>query len=169
MALNPENIKFYQCETWTEGTTHGGGISATEIPDATLENVFDNIDPEEHESGDTEYRKIYCKNENTDLWPEVLVWISQFTPWTYDEISICVDQATWTDTQTDAEGYTFYQPDSKTHLDAKHPNVYLSGVLQNSAGNVEQDQCFPIWIKRVVDPTTEGYTNNSAKITCGSE
>lgn len=167
--LDLANIKRYQCENWPEGPTHGGGRGTTEIIDATLENIFDHIQPEEAQAGDTEYRKIYIRNQNADTWPDVKVWISQFTPWTEDEIWINVGDATWTDTQADAFSYTFYQPDSKSHADAHHPNVYDdAGVLQNNFGNVGENQCFPIWLKRVVNPTTQGYTNNSAKIACGS-
>lgn len=166
MTLDPLLIKVYQCLTWSEGDTHGGGISAVEIVDGVLENVFDNVQSDEKPS--TEFRKIYFKNENDQEWPDVLVWISQFTLFSEDEIWICVDQATFTDTQAEASSYTYYQPDSKSHTDCKHPNVYNdAGELQNSLGNVPAGCCFPVWLKRVVNDTDLGFTDNSAKIKCG--
>jgi hypothetical protein len=88
MSVKASLIKFFQCATWTEGAAHGGGIGAVEISSGSLNNIFDDVSDAERVSGDTDYRKIYVKNENADTWADVKAWIAQFTESEDDEISI---------------------------------------------------------------------------------
>jgi len=150
MALLAENIKFYQPQTWAEGDTHGGDINtAAEIPASGLNNVFDNVSDAERQAGDTDYRKIYIRNENDQDWTNVKAWIEQFTPATNDEIWITAS-GTNSDTTADASSYTFVQPS-----DISDANVQDLGTLAASGGYHH------LWLKRVVDAGGAGYTNNS--------
>lgn len=89
MVVDPDNIKIYRCANWTEGTTHGGGIdTGNEIPDATPQNVFDNVTDQERIDGDTEYRKVFFRNENADNWANLLGKIDSNTPATNTNITI---------------------------------------------------------------------------------
>ena len=89
MAVDAANIKFYQCATWAEGDTHGGDIDLNnQIVSGTDQNVFDDVTNEERAAGDSEYRKIFIRNENADTWLAVKAWISAFTPADNDEVSI---------------------------------------------------------------------------------
>lgn len=150
--VDGDNIKFYQCATWTEGSTHGGAIdTGNEITSGADENVFDDVSNAERLAGDTEYRKIFIRNESpNDTWEGVKCWIDTFTPATNDEITIA--SGTSSDVQTTATGYSYVSPDSKTHGD----------VI--TLGNIAQDGSMSIWIKRVVTASGEGYTDNNFKI-----
>jgi len=166
--IDPNLIKFFQCTTWTEGDSHGGPPSTNQITSGQMENVFDHVQPDEKPS--VEYRKIFIKNENPGTWPDIVAWISVLTGWDEDEFDINVDQATWDDVQTDAVAYTYYRPTSRDHVDTKKLRVYnSSGELQNTDGDLGQNEYAPIWIRRTVNTTTEGYTNNSGIITLGTQ
>lgn len=156
MSLSPSNIKFYQCTTWAEGDSHGGDIdTGSEITDGTDQNIFDDVSNDERVAGDTEYRKIFVRNENTDTWAAVKLWIDQFTPATNDEISIKLGtNAGVQSVEGVAAGYV--SPDSKSHAD----------VL--TIGDLAENEYQAIWIKRVVSAAGDGYTGNSFSLTCES-
>jgi len=149
MTLSSDNIKFYQCTTWAEGDSHGGDIDTeNEITSGVEENIFDDVSEAERVSGDTEYRKIFVKNENTDTWGAVKAWIESFTPATNDEISIALGTNAGTQS-SEGTGLSYKSPDSKTHED----------VL--NIGDLAQNEYQAVWIKRVVDAAGDGYTANA--------
>lgn len=89
MAIQASLIKWYQCATWNEGDSHGGDIdTGNEITSGVDQNIFDDVTNDERVAGDTDYRKIYIRNENADSWNSVKCWISQFTDSADDEISV---------------------------------------------------------------------------------
>jgi len=149
MSLTSANIKFYQCTTWAEGDSHGGDIdTGNEITSGVDENIFDDVSEAERVSGDTEYRKIFVKNENTDIWAAVKAWIESFTPASNDEIEIKLGtNAGIQSVEGVAGGYV--SPDSKTHAD----------VL--NIGNLDQNEYQAVWIKRTVSAAGDGYTGNT--------
>ena len=102
----------------------------------------------ERVAGDTEYRKIYIRNENADTWAGVKAWISAFTSATNDEISIALGTPSGTQSG-EATGLSYKSPDSKIHAD----------VL--NIGDLAQNAYQAIWIKRVVTALGDGYTANS--------
>jgi hypothetical protein len=152
MAVETALIKFYQCLTWTEGDTHGGDIdTGNEITSGVDQNVFDDVSDAERVAGDTEYRKIYIRNENADTWNAVKLWVDTFTPATNDEITIKLGtNAGVQSVEGVAAGYV--SPDSKAHGD----------VL--TVGNLAQDAYQSVWIKRVVSAGGAGYTANNFKL-----
>ena len=89
MAISAANLKFYQCTTWTEGDTHGGAINTSAaITTNTSQNIFDNVEDAERSAGDTEYRKIFFRNENADAYNGVKAWIDSNTPATNSAITV---------------------------------------------------------------------------------
>ncbi|WP_305064618.1 hypothetical protein [Methanococcoides sp.] len=67
MAIDPALIKWYQCLTWTEGSTHGGDIdTGNEITSGADQNIFDDVSNAQRIAGVTEYRKIFIRNEYAD-------------------------------------------------------------------------------------------------------
>ena len=156
MGLSPSNIKFYQCTTWAEGGSHGGDIDlANEITSGADQNIFDDVSNAERVAGDTEYRKIFVKNENTDTWAAVKLWIESFTPATNDEVSIKLGtNAGVQSVEGVAAGYV--SPDSKSHGD----------VL--NIGDLAQNAYKAIWIKRIVSAAGDGYTANAFTLTLES-
>lgn len=156
MAIVAANIKWYQCSVWGEGDTHGGDIdTGNEITSGADQNIFDDVTNAERVAGDTEYRKIYIRNENADTWNAVKAWIDTFTVASNDEISIKLGtNAGVQSVEGVAAGYV--SPDSKAHAD----------VL--SIGNLAQNAYQSIWIKRVVTAAGDGYTANSFKLAAES-
>ena len=152
MAIDPASIKFYQCATWAEGGSHGGDIdTGDEITSGADQNIFDDVSEAERLAGDTEYRKIYIRNENADTWSTVKAWIDTFTPAVNDEITIKLGTpAGIQSVEGVAAGYV--SPDSKTHAD----------VL--AVGDLAQNAYKAIWIKRVVTAAGKGYTANNFKL-----
>ena len=146
------SIKLYHPLTKTEGATHGGDINTSDpITDATSENLFDNVSNAERVSGTTDYRKFFIRNENVDDWVGVLAWISQAS--LASNITYSMALGTNAGTQTsEAEGLTYYTPDSKEHAD----------VL--SVGTLAQNGYKAVWVKQVVAAAGNGYTNNSFKV-----
>jgi len=90
MAFDVKNLKVYQCAFWNESDDHGGDIDlANEISLSKIEqNIFDDVTDAERVAGDTDYRKIFIRNENLETWAAVKAWISQFTLSPDDEISV---------------------------------------------------------------------------------
>jgi hypothetical protein len=90
MTFDAKNLKVYQCAFWNEGDEHGGDIDlANEISLSKIEqNIFDDITNAERVAGDTDYRKIFVRNENEETWAAVVAWISQLTLSPDDEIKI---------------------------------------------------------------------------------
>ena len=151
-AISAASIKIYQCTVWTEGSTHGGDIdTGNEITSGVDQNIFDDVSDAERVAGDTEYRKIYIRNENTATWNAVKGWISQFTASSDDEITVKLGtNAGVQSIEGVAAGYV--SPSSKSHGD----------VL--SIGNLVQNAYQSIWIKRIVDATSSGYSENNFKL-----
>jgi len=90
MTFDEKNLKVYQCAFWNEGDDHGGDIDlANEISISKIEqNIFDDVTDAERVAGDTDYRKIFVRNENAETWAAIKAWISQFTLSADDEISV---------------------------------------------------------------------------------
>ena len=83
-------IVVYQSRFWAEGDDHGGDIDlAHEVSiEKIINNIFDDVADSERVSGDTEYRKVFVRNENLQNWADVKGWIDQFTLAADDEITI---------------------------------------------------------------------------------
>lgn len=117
MAISAASIKWYQCRTWTEGATHGGDIdTGNEITSGADQNIFDDVTNDERVAGDTEYRKIFIRNENADTWNAVKLWIESNTPATNDTVSIALGTNAGTQT-SEGTGLTYVTPTSKVHVD----------------------------------------------------
>lgn len=153
MAFSITKIKFYQCAFWNEGAAHGGPIDlANPISASSItNNIFDDVSDAERSTGDTEFRKIYIRNQNEVTWAEVVAWISQFTLSPDDEISILLGSDA--SVQSDIASSTFVSPDSKVHADAL------------SIGDLAENEHQAIWIKRVVDAGADGYPANQFTLT----
>jgi hypothetical protein len=82
-------LKWYQCTNWTDTSTHGGAINTSaEITTNTSQNIFDHVSNAERVAGDTEYRKIFFRNENADTYTSALAWIDSNTPYSSDTVWI---------------------------------------------------------------------------------
>lgn len=150
------NLKVYQCATWAEGDTHGGDIdTGSEITTGVDENIFDDVEDAERVAGDTEYRKIYFRNENSETWEAVKSWIEANTPASNDAVSIKLGtNAGVKSVEGVAAGYV--SPDAKDHADVLEP------------GDQAENAYFSVWIKRIVAAAGDGYTDNTFEIAAES-
>jgi len=170
MPLSSSDIVFY----YSNGATGpanatlslGGTISSSTIPDATANNIFDDVTGDESSVGITEYRGIFIKDTNstyTMINPDV--WIDGCSRSTVvpDTISIARSTCTF--------GVSIGICTSTTTA----PNeTGLSWITENTAGpsnTIDYGACtvnatsyFGLWIKRGVPAGASAFSNRSATI-----
>lgn len=149
MAIVSTDIKYYK----SDGTdSAGGAISATEVVDNTLNNLFDDVSGDEAAAGLVDYRKIFAKNEHASLtWQDVKVWISSLTTSADDEIDVSLS-TNLTGSNATGDGQSYVRPTSKVHAD----------VL--SVGDLAASGYVDIWIRRTVGAGASAATANEATI-----
>ena len=80
MAIIASDIKVYLsggAGNAVPSASLGGAISATELTDNSLHNLFDIVGSSEASAGDIEYRCLYVKNTHGTLsWQSAKAWIS---------------------------------------------------------------------------------------------
>ena len=151
MPIVSSDIKLYHAAVEDDSASNGGTITANEITDNVVNNLFPNFSADEAVSGKTRYRKYFVKNTHATLtYYAVKAWIDTFTPSTDTDIFVAL--GTPTDTQADADDYTYYQPNAKTHPDALNPGDIIAG------------DSFSIWIKIVLQSGASAYTEDYGRM-----
>jgi hypothetical protein len=136
----------------------GGAISTTQIVDATVANLFDNVGSAESAAGDTEYRCFYVKNTHATLTLQAAkVYIQTNTPSadTSAEIGLGTSAVNGTE-QTVANEST--APSAVTFSSAAGSGNALS------IGNIPAGQHKAIWLKRIVNASAAAYNSDSVII-----
>ncbi|MBX9727047.1 MAG: hypothetical protein K2X09_07265, partial [Rickettsiales bacterium] len=136
----------------------GGAISTTQIVDATVANLFDNVSSAESAAGDTEYRCFYVKNTHATLTLQAAkVYIQTNTPSadTSAEIGLGTSAVNGTE-QTVANESTV--PSAVTFSSAAGSGNALS------IGNIPAGQHKAIWLKRIVNAAAAAYNSDSVII-----
>ncbi|MEQ1704405.1 MAG: hypothetical protein ABL867_00360 [Rickettsiales bacterium] len=136
----------------------GGAISTTQIVDATVANLFDNVSSAESAAGDTEYRCFYVKNTHATLTLQAAkVYIQTNTPSadTSAEIGLGTSAVNGTE-QTVANEST--APSAVTFSSAAGSGNALS------IGNIPAGQHKAIWLKRIVNAAAAAYNSDSVII-----
>lgn len=142
-------IKFYKSDS---ADSDGGDISANEIADETLNNVFDNVSGDDAAVGIVAYKKIFIKNTNSvEALDALKVWIEQLTDSEDDEIDISTCD-TLTGSDATGDGQSYVRPNSAVHAD----------VLDY--GSVPAGDYVALWLRRTVDGGAAEYSQNSAII-----
>jgi len=142
------NLKFYKS---SDTDSIGGAITATEIVDDVLNNLFDDVIGDESRTGLTDYRKVFVKNIGLLDVTSIKLWIEVQTTSDDDYIAIATG-STVTGSNPTTDGQSYVTPSSESD-----PNVIVIGTLvPNAAQN--------IWIKRVVDPGAGIISNNLATL-----
>jgi len=139
-------------------STVDGGV----ITSGLLHNLWDDVTEDETESGDTEYRCWYLRNNHpTETWYNVKIWISR-QPASGIQVAIGLDPAgvgdgtntgvatTIPDESTAPEGVSFSSPDSKE-------NALVIGDLGPG-------QAQAIWVRRHVPAGTSPQANDYVTI-----
>lgn len=138
----------------------GGAISSTAIADATVGNLFPEINEDQTASGITIYRCFYFRNAHGTLeWKNVKQWIHANTPSPDTTIAIAFGSSgingteqTIADQVTAPTGVTFGSPSDK--------------ATGQTVGNVPAGHHFAVWVRLTVDPGASAY-DDSATIRAG--
>ena len=69
----------------------GGVMSSTELVDGQLNNLYDNVSPEEASSGMTDYRALDVYNTGDATSTSVSIFLSSETPSSYTSIDLGYD------------------------------------------------------------------------------
>jgi len=157
MAIQANDIKFkLSLKTGTAGNQSaqpnvneslGKYISTTEITDATLNNLFDDVSGDENAVSDVEYRCIFVHNAHASLtWQNVVCWISAEVSGGAN-VAIAID-----DVAASAIGSSSAQADlvanestAPTGESFSSPTTKETGL---SIGNLAAGYCRAIWIRR---------------------
>ena len=136
----------------------GGIISTTQITDATIANLFDNVSGAEAAAGDTEYRCLYVKNNHGSLTLQgAEVWIETNTPSTDTSAEIGLGTSAVNGTeQTVADEQT--APTAVTFSTAAGQGNSLA------IGDIPAGQHKAIWVKRVVNAAAAAFNSDSVVI-----
>lgn len=161
MPIASSDIKYYLSggnSNTDPNAALGGAISTTQITDATVANLFDNVSSAETTAGDTEYRCFYVKNTHGSLTLQsAKVYINTNTPSsdTSAEIGLGTSAVNGTE-QTVANEST--APTSVTFSTAAGSGNALS------IGNIPAGQHKAIWVKRIVNAGAAAYNADSVII-----
>lgn len=129
----------------------GGDQSNTEITDATVENLFDNVSGDEGAAGDIEYRCFFIKNAHGSLaLQSPFIWKVSPTPATDDEnlVEIGLDPSGVT-----TQGSTDLPEDIGTE-DSAPSGVVFTEPLNKAGGlavaDIPAGSVVAVWVKRTI-------------------
>ncbi|NKB37862.1 MAG: hypothetical protein GKR93_11955 [Gammaproteobacteria bacterium] len=136
----------------------GGAISSVEIVAATVSNLFDVVDGDEADAGDTEYRCFYVKNNHGSLTLQgAEVWVQTETPSvdTDEEIGLGTSavngiEQTIADESTAPAGVVFSQANGEGSSLA--------------IGDIPAGEHKAIWVKRVISAAASAVNADASLI-----
>jgi hypothetical protein len=143
--------------TSTPNASLGKYISTTQITDATLNNLFDNISGDENAASTVDYRCIFIHNNHATLtWQSVVVWL-------LSEVAGGANTAIGVDTTAaSAIGSSSAQALTIANETTAPAGVTFSSPTTQGAGIVVGDipagQCRAIWVRRTA--TVSAALNN---------
>ncbi len=158
MAIIATDILFLES---TSGL--GGAITAVELVDDTLHNLFDVIGSDEAVAGDTEYRCIYIKNNHATLTlNNGVVYINSATvaPETTLGIGLGTSVIDATEQIIGNEGI------------APIGVTFETGVGSSNSiavGDLDAGSTKAIWLRRVVTAGAAAYTEDEGSITVSGD
>lgn len=133
----------------------GGAISANQLVDASLHNLFDVVGSDEAASGDAEYRCIYVKNSHGTLTLQnAKVWIQTQTPSADTDVEIALA----------GEGVNGTAETVADESTAPVGEVFSAPATEGAAlsiGDIPPGQHQAIWVKRNVGVGAAAYNSDS--------
>ncbi len=155
--MDKNDIKLYLsggASNYNPNASLGGTISATELIDDDLHNLFDKVNPAESADGDTEYRCFYIKNTHASLTlTSAQIFIDTNTPSPDTLIQISVATEIGSPVQTIA-GESM-APVGQVFSSAPNEGASLS------LGDLTPGSVKAVWVKRSVTPGAAPF-NDSA-------
>jgi len=166
MPITATDINFYLSGGATNTNPNaslGGAISTTQITDATLNNLFDDVTGAESSAGDTEYRCFYVKNDHATLtWQTVVAWIASNTPSPGTTVDIGLDPAGVGDGATTGVATTIAdEGTAPTGVTFSAPASAAAGL---AIGNIPPGQAIAVWVRRTVSAGAAAYNNDQVTI-----
>jgi hypothetical protein len=167
MAVLQNEIKFYLTGAGSDGGVQtdpnaslGNYRSATEIIDAVVENLLDNVSDGERIAGDIEYRCFCVKNTNSvDSIINATIWIESDTGSIEDDVSFAVEVPTGGDISGNAQSVInestapiVASGNASAWSDATSKGAGL-GVNQGSHdANLDANEIIFVWVRRTISP-----------------
>ena len=153
MPIIASDIKYYKSTKTVDGKASlGGAITVTEIVEATLNNLWDDVEGAEASSGDTEYRCIYVKNTHGSLTLQnAVLWITQLTVSPDDEIDIAKGSSGLGGTEQEIAN----ESTPPTAVSFTRPVTKGTGI---ALGNITPGSWQAFWIKRIVNAAAAAYS-----------
>ncbi len=150
----------------TAATSLGDQISTTQITDATLNNLFDDVSGDENAASDVEYRCIFVHNAHATLtWQTVVVWLSAETA-NGASIQIAIDDfAASAIGQASAQADVIADENTAPGAGVGSFSAPTSKGTGLSLGNIAAGYCRAIWVKRSA-ANTVALDNDDVTIRC---
>ena len=136
----------------------GGVISATEVVDDTLNNLFADVSGAEHAVGSTKYRCIYLVNDSASIAYNVKLYIDSNTTAVDDTINIGKDLA-GVDGTADTIANEDTAPDPAVTFTTA--DGYANAI---DLGDIPAGQKYAFWIKRIVSAGDTAQADNEATL-----
>ena len=150
----------------TPATSLGDQISTTQITDATLNNLFDDVSGDENAASDVEYRCIFVHNAHATLtWQSVVVWLSAEVADGANAAMAIDDLAASPIGQESAQADVIADENTAPGAGVgafSSPTTKGTGL---SLGNIAAGSCRAIWIKRTA-ANTVAVDNDGVTIRC---
>lgn len=128
----------------TAAASLGDQISTTDITDATIGNLFDDISGAEATAGDTEYRCIFILNNHATLTLQAATIAVQSETSGGSTITIALDNIA-----TSAKGSSSAQATTIADESTTPTGVGSFGAGPLTIGDLAPAECKAIWVKRV--------------------
>jgi len=157
MAITATDILFkLSIKTGTAGNQNaqsdvnaslGKYISTTQITDATLNNLFDDVSGDENAASDVEYRCIFVHNAHATLtWQSVVAWLSAEVSGGANAAIAIDDIAASPIGQATAQADEVVNEDTAPTGEAfSSPTTKATGL---SIGDLAAGTCRAIWVRR---------------------
>ena len=136
----------------------GGVMSANEVSATAMNNLFDNVDPDEASAGDTEYRAIDVYNAGDAAATSVTVHMSTETSSTDTALDLGHD-ATNNPHTSAWDGETIADEDTAPASPVITFGHHLTGN-KLSLPDIPVGEACRVWLKRIVDSSAVNTSND---------
>jgi len=151
----------------------GGYMSSTLISDTAMNNFFDNVNPYEASSGDTEYRAIDIYNSGDASGEIVEMWIDSETSSKDTDLAIAYDTTAKDGSDADSECHTASWSGEAVADEGTAPSNANSGFTQHLSGNklamptsqmIAPNEAVRVWIQRNVSSSASNTPSDQATL-----
>jgi len=152
----------------------GGVMSDTSIDSSTaMNNLFDNVTPDEASNGDVEYRAIDLYNSGDASGELIEMWIDSKTSSPDTQLEIAYDDSAKDGSDADSECHTSSWSGEAVADEGTAPSNSTSGFIQHlsdsklampTSQKIPPSEAVRVWVKRVVDSGAANTPSDSATL-----